>query len=107
MRFLSKSYAITPFIGLVIVLPFFILEWVTTSGFIASGFPSTLFIFMWINSIALIAISLSVLEDIQKELISLKNIRFLFKVTIFGVLSWALIDIIIDQMPCFLGGSGC
>lgn len=92
--------------GLIFVVPFFILEWFTTSGF-AWGFPLTLFIFMWLNGALLVGVLLSVFEDFRKGGRSIKDIWLWLKILALIILSNAWITIVADQMPCLLGGRGC
>ncbi len=93
-------------IGLALIAPFIALEAVTTSFFSRSGFPATLFFSMWVNASIVVASMLSVFKKIQGD-VRRSLVPFAAVATIFILSTAALVTIIIDQMPCFLGGTGC
>ncbi len=103
----ARRYVLAPLLGLAGVLPFFILEWWTTSGFARSGFPLVLFIFMWVNSTLFAGVLLSALKDFREGTVRSKIVWFSFKIIILAILGLAWVNIVLDQMPCFLGGGGC
>lgn len=94
-------------LGLFVIAPFFILEWVTTAGFVAVGFPTVLFIFMWINSTLFLSALLSGFKDLRAGISKSNALWFSLKVVFLAILASAFVTIVIDQMPCFLGGRGC
>lgn len=94
-------------LGLLIVAPFFVLEWVTTAGFSQVGFPAVLFIFMWVNSSLFVGVLLSVFKDLRNVGGKFRGLWVLLKIIILIALASAFVTILADQMPCFLGARGC
>jgi hypothetical protein len=103
----AKDFIMPVLIGLVFVAPFFILEWFTTSGFARSGFPGTLFVFMWVNSSVFVGVLFSALKNVREGTVKSTFVPFIFKVLILVIALCAWVSIVLDQMPCFLGASGC
>jgi hypothetical protein len=66
-----------------------------------------LFLFMWVNASVFILLLLSVFTDLR--VVGGKfNVGWVLLKTVFLVMVLsAWVTILIDQMPCFLGGSGC
>lgn len=93
-------------IGLALIAPFIALEAVTTSFFSRSGFPATLFFSMWVNASIVVASMQIVFKNIQGD-VRRSLVPFVAVATTFILSTTALVAITIDQMPCFLGGSGC
>lgn len=105
-RFTNLGSAIL--IGLILVLPFFVLEAITTSGFARSGFPLALFIMMWVLAALFILILTPMVRTWRAESVAMANPAILLLKGVFLVLlAWAWVGLVIDQMPCFLGASGC
>lgn len=100
-------YLTIPLIGLIFTAPFFILEWFTTSGFTGSDFPFVLFLFMWVNASVFILLLLSVFTDLRVVGGKFNAGWVLLKTVFLVMVLSAWVTILIDQMPCFLGGSGC
>jgi hypothetical protein len=95
-------------IGLLMVLPFMLLEAITTSGFARAGFPFGLFIFMWLSAAVFALILLPIVRTIRAGSIATANPLFLtLGVILMALIAWEWVGIVIDQMPCFLGVPNC
>lgn len=95
-------------LGLAINLPFMILEWATQSDLPRSNFPMPLFIAMWAVAAIFVALTMSIAMLIKKGGFKKTNkVVFFLKIIFAFVLANAWIELVIDQMPCFLGASGC
>lgn len=96
-------------IGFLITLPFMFMEFATSSNLPRSNFPIQLFIFMWIIASIFLLLINSTLETIQgKNYQKKKNYLIItIKIIFGGILAYIWITIIIDQIPCFLGATGC
>jgi len=91
------------------VLPFMILEWSTRSDLPRSDASPILWIFMWLPSAVFIAILMPVVRNFRREENSIRvhPVSHWLRVGISVFLVWMWGTLVIDQMPCFLGGSGC
>lgn len=94
--------------GLLMVLPFIMLEAITTSGFARSGFPLVLYVVMWLFAALFVLLLMPIVHSVRAGTLAMANRPLLaLKVVLMGVIAWAWIVLVIDQMPCFLGAGGC
>lgn len=94
--------------GLLMVLPFIMLEAITTSGFARSGFPLVLYVVMWLFAALFVLLLMPIVHSVRAGNLAMANRPLLaLKVVLMGVIAWAWIVLVIDQMPCFLGAGGC
>lgn len=91
------------------VLPFMILEWMTRSDAPRSDASPILWIVMWLPSAVFIAILIPTVRSLRRvgNNILANPVSLLLRVGILVLLAWTWGTLVIDQMPCFLGGSGC
>ena len=91
------------------VLPFMILEWMTRSDAPRSDASPILWIVMWIPSAVFIAILMPTVRSLRRggNRVLANPVSLLLRVGILVFLVWMWGTLVIDQMPCFLGGSGC
>jgi hypothetical protein len=95
-------------IGFFFVLPFLILEFVTRSNLPRSNASIVLFVFMWLLSTAFIAILMLIMRNVRTgNNILAKPVFLLFSGVFLVSIAWQWGALVIDQMPCFLGGNGC
>lgn len=94
-------------IGFIVIVPFAILEGLNTAWYSRSGFPTTLFLGMWINSSLLAASVHFTYAKLQEGIKGANVISFVAVLIATIILSSAFVTILIDQMSCFLGGRGC
>lgn len=91
------------------VLPFMTLEWATRSDLPRSDASPMLWIVMWLPSAIFIAILMPIMRNLRcaGNSILANPVSLLLRVGILIFLAWIWGTLVIDQMPCFLGGSGC
>lgn len=94
-------------IGFLLTLPFFIVEAITTSGFAKSGFPLMLFGMMWFLGSVFVLLILPFVHSRAKKAAKERPLFLVLKVALLFVIAWMWVELVIDQMPCFLGASGC
>jgi hypothetical protein len=108
MNVLDKNHVFAASIGLLLVLPLAILEWVTASDLPRSNFPIPLFVVMWLLVVVFILVLLQIVRTARAGNIALTNpVLLTFKVVLLGVIAWSWVGLTFDQMPCFLGATGC
>ena len=93
-------------IGLLATGPFVFLQGIYSSGF-PRGIPFAIFIPLWVLATGFSYLVFSICRTAYKTPLKEWVVPFLLKIsiTIPIVLSWT--NIVVDQMPCFLGGTGC
>ena len=91
------------------VLPFMILEWATRSDLPRSDASPMLWIVMWLLSAVFIAILMTIVRNLRQAVSSIRAnpVSLLVRVGLLVLFAWNWGFLVIDQMPCFLGGSGC
>jgi len=95
-------------ISLLIVLPFMILEWVTRSDAPRSNASGILFVIMWLLPMLSIFMVMPIVRNGRAgNSIAANPINLAFRVVFSACLVWMWVVLVMDQMPCFLGGSGC
>ena len=95
-------------IGFLMVLPFILLEAITTSGFATVGFPLALFIGMWLSAAVFVLTLIPIMRIIRAGSITTANPLFLvLGIVLMAFIAWGWVGLIIDQMPCFLGVPNC
>src|SRR5262245_36424808 len=94
--------------GLLVTLPFAVLEFATYNPrFPLSEFPVQLFVALSIMAALASFGALSVVRIARAGQIKARVFSFALAVAGAGVMAWAWTDLVVDQMPCFLGGTGC
>ena len=93
-------------IGLTLVVPFMILEWVNRRNLIGD-FPVPLFGMMWLLPTTFFVIMMPITRNLRTGNSVRTNASLLVKVALLGLIAWMWVAIVIDQMPCFLGVPNC
>jgi hypothetical protein len=102
-----KRFLTPVLLGLLCTLPFFVMESVNLAA-VPDPFPTTIFLYLWLM-FALLLMSLFAILRLAKvktkgrERLPAYLLNGL--VMVFTLLS--IINILIDQMPCFLGVPNC
>lgn len=93
-------------LGLLTTSPFVFLQGIYSEGF-SRGVPFAIFIALWLLATVFSYVVLSIFRTAFETPLKEWIVPFLLKisVTIPIVLAWT--NIVVDQMPCFLGGRGC
>lgn len=91
------------------VLPFMILEWATRSDAPRSEASPMLWVVLWLFSTIFIAVLMNIMPNLgqPENRIMANPVSLLFRLVLVVSFAWLWGALIIDQMPCFLGGSGC
>jgi hypothetical protein len=94
---------------IVCVLPFMILEWATRSNAPRSDASPILWVVLWLLSTMFIAILTTVMRNVWQVGNSLmaNPLSLLLRLVFLIFFAWLWFALVLDQMPCFLGGSGC
>ena len=95
-------------IGLLLVLPLAIFEWTTASDLPRSNLAFPLFVVMWFLVVVFTLVLLQIVRAARAGNIAMTNrVLIAFKVALLGVIAWSWVGLVIDQIPCFLGATGC
>jgi hypothetical protein len=93
-------------IGFLATAPFYVLEYYCSNGY-PRGVPAALFRMMWVETTLFAFLAFSIYRTQFKSTMGKWIIPFLLKLAAMTVIAIAWITVVIDQMPCFLGGRGC
>jgi hypothetical protein len=109
MRTMISNPRLAPVISFILcVVPFMILEWATRSDAPRSNASPMLWVVLWLLSTGFIAVLMLIVRNIQAGNRILANpFSLLLNFVFFAVFAWLWAALVVDQMPCFLGGSGC
>jgi len=68
-----------------------------------------LWVVLWLLSTAFIAVLMLIMRNLRRvgNRILANPFSLSLSVIFFAVFTWLWVALVIDQMPCFLGGSGC
>ena len=101
-----KPFATSLLISTALVAPFIVLEWI--NGGFQKGFPIVLFTFMSVHALLIVLL----LTPPLRRLLSDKHLKALrpghwaaLVASAFLIFFYA--DVVIDQLPCFLGVPNC
>jgi len=93
-------------IGFAATAPFYFLQYYYSGGF-PLGVPDAVFRTMWTETTLLSFLGFSIYRTQFSNPIRQWIIPFVLKLAAVSVLVLAWFVLVIDQMPCFLGGRGC
>ena len=94
-------------IGFLVVLPLIVLELINGQN-LDLGFPTALFVMLWLLPVLFTITLLPIIRTIQnRENILAHPIPLLLRITFITITSLMWINIIIDQLPCFMGVPNC
>ncbi len=93
-------------IGFLATAPFYVLQYYYSGGY-PLGVPEALFRMMWVETTLLSFLGFSIRRTQFSNPTRQWIIPFLLKFAAVIVITIAWITLVIDQMPCFLGGRGC
>lgn len=109
MKTMISNPRLAPVISFILcVLPFMILEWATKSNTPRSDASPMLWVVLWLLSTGFMAVLMLIVRSLRAGNRILTNpLPLSLGVIFFAVLAWMWGALVMDQMPCFLGGSGC
>jgi hypothetical protein len=103
----STTFFVALLIGAALVAPFIVLQWVNRRAF-HEDFPFVLFAFMYLHSLLIVLVLAPALRHLaaERRLSALTRGHWigLFIGTFLG---YVYINVVIDQLPCFLGVPNC
>jgi hypothetical protein len=95
------------FISAILVFPLLILEWVNRRAF-QEGFPIPLFAILWLLPVVFMFILAPVVRNVRAgKRTTGKPLILALRVVLMLLIAWLWINILVDQMPCFLGVPSC
>lgn len=94
-------------ISVAFVAPFALLQWINRREY-QEEFPFLLFAFMFMHSLLVVILATPALRKYRTE----RRVRLLTPwhwggLAIAGILAIAYVNVIVDQLPCFLGVPNC
>ena len=112
MKTMISNPRFAPVISFILcVFPFMILEWATRSDLPRSDASPILWVVLWFLSTGFIAALMLIMRNargVQAGNRILANpFSMLLSAIFLAVFAWQWAALVIDQMPCFLGASGC
>lgn len=93
-------------LGFIATAPFYILEYYYSGGY-PQGVPSALFRMMWVETTLFSFLAFSIYRTPFSTATRQWILPFLLKLAAMILIAVAWVTIVVDQMPCFLGGHGC
>jgi hypothetical protein len=94
-------------ISLLVVLPFMLLELASRREF-HEAFPLALFALMWLLGLVFLLILMPLVRSLRAgERGRLELAGVLVRVAMLGLIAWLWVNILLDQLPCFLGVPFC
>ncbi len=107
MKTALTNLGLPAFIGLLLVLPFIVMELVNRWNY-HEGFPVNLFGMMWLSAAAFVVILMPIVRNVRAGKGLMANpVSLLFRVVPLAFIARMWMGILIDQMPCFLGVPNC
>ena len=89
MNLLDRNLMFAASIGLLLVLPLAILEWMTASDLPRSNFAFPLFVVMWFLVVVFTLVLLQIVRAARAGNIAMANrVLLAFKVALLGVIAW-------------------
>ena len=112
MRTMISNPRLAPVISFILcVLPFMILEWATRSNAPRSDASPMLWVVLWLLSTGFIVVLMLLVRNARRaragNRILTNPFSLLLNAIFLAAFAWQWLALVIDQMPCFLGGSGC
>jgi hypothetical protein len=102
-----RSFGTSLLIGSALVAPFIVLEWVNRRAF-HEDFPFVLFTFMSLHSLFIVVLLTPALRRLRSEKdLGALTLGHWAGLVLSAVLMLAYANVVIDQLPCFLGVPNC
>lgn len=99
IRSSAAKLVFSAIVALASVIPFMFLELINRRRF-DEPFPVPLFVTLWILSSAFVVVGSPIARGPRSAGLA-------FRVTLLALIAWLWGGIVMDQMPCFLGGQNC
>jgi len=102
------EFTLAAIVGLIVVLPFVILEYINTQGFRALGFPVALFSVMWLLPFVFVFLLMPTVRDIRSGAGIMAHPASVFvRAVLMIAIGMFWVILVNDQMPCFMGVPNC
>ncbi len=102
-----KSFVTSLLISSTLVAPFIVLQWVNRRAF-HEEFPFVLFTFMSLHSLFIVLLVTPALRRLRSERnLSALKLGHWAGLVLSAFLMFVYADVVIDQLPCFLGVPNC
>jgi hypothetical protein len=89
------------------MVPFMITELVIRQNF-NRDFPIPLFIIMWLLPMSFLLILMPIVRNMRMgNRLMAHPVSLMIRMLVLILIAWLWINILIDQMPCFLGVPNC
>ena len=112
MRTLFINIRSSALFGLLIVLPFIMMELINRQEFRALGkedFPFALFGILWLGAMLFVLTGMPILRTLRRARHNLfaHPVSLVLRMVVLVALAWAWGSWIVDQWPCFIGVLNC
>lgn len=102
-----RSFVTSLLVGSTLVAPFMILQWVNRRAF-HEEFPFVLFTFMALHSLSIVLLLTPAVRRLRSDgHLSALKLGHWAGLTLSACLIFVYVDVVIDQLPCFLGVPNC
>ena len=102
-----QSFVNSLLISATLVAPFIVLQWVNRRAF-HEDFPFVLFTFMSLHSLFIVVLLTPALRRLRAErTLSALKLGHGVESALSAFLIFVFVDVVIDQLPCFLGVPNC
>jgi hypothetical protein len=100
--------AVAAVTGLLVTLPFMILEWVTSSDAPRSDFSTLMFGVMAVSAGLFALMLMQAARTVRAGNMTIaRSTSVVLRAVLVGLIGSAWLGLVVDQMPCFLGAKGC
>ena len=106
MRTVSANVKAPALISLAIVFPFILMEIVNRRN-LPGEFPYVLFGALWVAMLLFILILKPILKNFHSGVLHITVFNVITRTVFLAALGYFWISLVVDQMPCFLGGTNC
>lgn len=107
----ATTWIVAAIVGLVLVLPFATMEWVTATDHPRASFHFAWFVLLWLLAAVFIHTLVGVVRTAMavraEHVVVVRTVSLVPRVAALGLIAWFWIGLVVDQMPCFLGVTGC
>jgi hypothetical protein len=94
--------------GLLVTLPFMILEWATSSDAPRPEFSTLMFGVMAVSAGFFALMLTQAARTVRAGNTTIaRTTSVVLRVVLLGMIGSAWLGLVVDQMPCFLGAAGC
>ncbi|MGH9198003.1 MAG: hypothetical protein ACRD1T_20000 [Acidimicrobiia bacterium] len=93
--------------GVALIVPLIVLELVTASALPRTRFPALGFVYLWVLAVVALRAAVGSFRVVRAPAGEIRRVSVLPRLGVVAVFGWGWVSLVVDQFPCFLGGSGC